>query len=143
MRSSPQVKASLAVKKARMRKSSVRRRPHGTGQPGATANYLAADCLDIMYATKEKCRGMARPTKMHWYKLKRLGHYLVGSGRTVMNYKWQGHVSKVKGYTDAEWAGCRVTRKSTSGGALMIREHFIKGWPQTQNHVTMRCAEAR
>ena len=36
----------------------------------ARANYLAADRPDLMYAVKELCRGMAKPTKMHWHKLK-------------------------------------------------------------------------
>ena len=30
----------------------------------ARANYLAADRPDIMYAVKELCRGMAKPTKI-------------------------------------------------------------------------------
>ena len=50
----------------------------------ARANYLSADRPDIMYAVKELCRGMAKPPKGHWLKLKRLGRYLIESGRTVM-----------------------------------------------------------
>ena len=82
----------------------------------ARANYLAVDRPDIMYAVKELCRGMAKPTKGHWLKLKRLGRYLIENGRTVMRYDWQGHEHEVTGYSDSDWAGCRVTRKSTSGG---------------------------
>ena len=85
---------------------------------------------------------MARPTKIHWHKLRRLGRYLVDSGRTVFRYDWQGHESEVAGCTNSDWARCRVTGKSTSGGALMIGTHFIKGWSRTQNHVTMSSAEA-
>ena len=81
----------------------------------ARANYLAADRPDVMYSVKEICRGMANPTRAHWHKLKRLGRYLVGSGRTVMKYDWQGHESEVTGYSDSDWAGCRVTGKSSSG----------------------------
>ena len=33
-------------------------------------------------------------------------------------------------------------RKSTSGGVVMIGDHFIKGWPRTQSHVTTSSAEA-
>ena len=44
----------------------------------ARANYLAADRPDLKYATKELCRGMARPTRAHWHRLKRFGRYLVG-----------------------------------------------------------------
>ena len=35
----------------------------------ARAIYLAADRPDIMYAVKELCRGMAKPTRAHWHKL--------------------------------------------------------------------------
>ena len=52
------------------------------------------------------------------------------------------HEHEITGYSDSDWAGCRVTGKSTSGGALMIGGHFIKGWARTQNHVTLSSAEA-
>ena len=45
-------------------------------------------------------------------------------------------------YSDSDWAGCRQTGKSTSGGVIMIGDHFIKGWSRTQNHVTTGSAEA-
>ena len=53
----------------------------------ARANYLAADRPDIMYTVKELCRGMARPTRAHWHKLKRLGRYLAENRRTVTSYE--------------------------------------------------------
>ena len=108
----------------------------------ARANYLASDRPDIMYAVKELCRGMAKPTTVMWHRLKRLGRYLVGIGRAALKFEWQGHESEVTGYSDSDWAGYRVTGRSTSGGALMIGSHFIKGWSRTQNHVTMSSAEA-
>ena len=85
---------------------------------------------------------MAKPTRLHWHKLKRLGRYLVDNSRTAMKYDWQGHEPEITGYSDSDWAGCRATGKSTSGGALMIGSHFIKGWARTQNHVTLSSAEA-
>ena len=45
-------------------------------------------------------------------------------------------------YVDSDWAGCRKTRKSTSGGAIMGGGHFIKGWSRTQNHIPLSSAEA-
>ena len=33
----------------------------------ARANYLAADRPYIMYAMKELCRGMAKPTRLRWH----------------------------------------------------------------------------
>ena len=55
----------------------------------ARANYLAADRPDLMYAVKERCRGMAKPTRLHWPNLKRLGRYLLESWRTILRYDWQ------------------------------------------------------
>lgn len=49
----------------------------------ARTDDLAADRRDIMYAVKKLCRGMGKPTTVMWHRLKRLGKYLVGSGRTV------------------------------------------------------------
>ena len=48
----------------------------------------------------------------------------------------------VEGYTDSDWAGCKTTGKSTSGGVEMIGEHFIKGWSKTQSCVTLSSGEA-
>ena len=95
-----------------------------------------------MYSVKEICRSMATPTVGALKKIKRLGRYLVGNGRLTTQYAWQGDETEVTGYSDSDWAGCRVTGKSTSGGAIMIGSHFIKGWSRTQNHVTLSSAEA-
>merc|ERR1711965_1178760 len=90
----------------------------------ARANYLAADRTDFMYAVKEICRGMANPGEREWAKLKRLARYLSGCGRLVTKYAWQGVEEKIMAYSDSDWAGCRQTRKSPSGGVIMICDHF-------------------
>ena len=108
----------------------------------ARANYLGQDRPDIQFAVKEICRGMLNPSKADLRKLRRLGRYLVGTPRVSATFKFQRRCREVWGYSDSDWAGCRVTGKSTSGGVIMIGSHFIKGWPQTQNHVTLSSAEA-
>ena len=55
------------------------------------------------------------------------------------NQKLQG---KVGGYSDSDWAGCRRTAKSTSGGALMYGRHPIKTLSITQKSVALSLAEA-
>jgi hypothetical protein len=85
----------------------------------ARGNYLAADRADIQYAVKEICRGMAAPKRLHHKKLKRLVRYLVGRPRIVSKFNWQAEEGEVAGYTDSDWAGCKETAKSTSGGAMM------------------------
>ena len=66
----------------------------------------------------------------------------MGNARLSAQYAWQGEESVVTGYSDSCWAGCRVTGKSASGGAIMVGPHVIKGWFRTQNHVTLSPAEA-
>ena len=108
----------------------------------ARANYMGADRADVQYAVKEICRGMANPTKGDWRKLKRLGRYLVGKPRVVLQYKSQGRQSIAWGFSDSDWAGCKRTAKSTSGGALMIGDHLIKSWSSTQKNITLSSGEA-
>jgi hypothetical protein len=95
-----------------------------------------------MYATKEICRHMANPTVGAMKKIKRLGRYLKGRPRLVTKYEWQRRMDVIDGYCDSDWAGCRVTGKSTSGGLIMVGSHFIKGWSRTQGSITLSSAEA-
>ena len=108
----------------------------------ARASDLAGDRTDLMYAVKEICRSMANPTVGAWKEIKRLGRYLQGSARIAVKYPWQGEEQEIIGYRDSDWAGCRKTGKSTSGGALMVGSHLIKAWSRTQNHITLSSAEA-
>ena len=111
-------------------------------QLAARANYLAADRADVQYAVKQLCRGMARPTQGHKKKLRRLATYLAGVPRVVVSYPWQEYEEEIWGYSDSDWAGCKKTAKSTSGGVLMRGQHFIKSWSTTQKAISWSSAEA-
>ena len=39
---------------------------------------------------------------------------------------------RVDVFSDSDWAGCRRTRRSAAGGALMIGGHLIKHWSSTR-----------
>ena len=45
-------------------------------------------------------------------------------------------------YTDTDWAGCSRSRKSTSGGCLMLGQHPIKAWSATQASIALSSGEA-
>jgi len=108
----------------------------------AKANYLAADRADIQYATKECAKGMSAPTEGHWLKIKKLVRYLIGKPRVVVHYSWQAPCNKMTVYSDANWAGDKQTRKSTSGGCIMIDKHWIKSWSKSQSTVALSSAES-
>ncbi len=107
----------------------------------ARANYLSADRIDCQFAAKEVCRWMAAPTEQSWAALKRLCRYLVGLPRMVYVYRWQ-KVQSVEVFTDTDWAGCPRTRKSTSGGCVLLGSHTIKSWSSTQTSVALSSGEA-
>ena len=45
-------------------------------------------------------------------------------------------------FSDSNWAGCRRTARSTSGGVMMRGTHYLKSWSSTQKNVTLSSAEA-
>jgi len=107
----------------------------------ARCNYVSADRPDAQYSCKETCRWMSAPTTASWSSLKRLTRYFLGAPRLVYRYPRQ-KISHLDTYTDTDWAGCARTRKSTSGGLVMLGQHCIKHWSSTQTSVTLSSAEA-
>ena len=73
--------------------------------------------------------------------MRRLGRYLEGHHRVVYEYPWQ-EAESVEVYSDTDWAGCVKTRKSTSGGCLLLGKHLIKSWSSTQGLVSLSSGEA-
>ncbi len=108
----------------------------------ARANYLAIDRPDIQYATKEICRAMSAPTSKDWDKLKRLARYLIGKPRLVQQFEYQPEQFEAVVHTDANWAGCRRTRRSTSAGCITIGRHCLKTWSKTQSTIATSSAES-
>ena len=107
----------------------------------ARGNYLSADRIDVMFAAKEVCRAMSKPTDTSWKALKRLARFLNGRPRMVYDYPFQ-QADKIDVYTDTDWAGCARTRKSTSGGCIMLGKHTIKHWSSTQPTISLSSGEA-
>ena len=107
----------------------------------ARANYLAQDRPDLQFAAKEVCRFMSAPTETSEGALKRLGRYLLGHMRMIYRYDFQ-RAEGIEVYSDTDWSGCPRTRRSTSGGCIMIGTHCIRTWSSTQASVTLSSGEA-
>ena len=85
---------------------------------------------------------MSAPRNKDWEALKRAGRYLKGVPRLVHSFYWQDAPSHIGVYCDSDWAGCRESRKSTSGAALMHGSHLIKAYSKTQANIALSSAEA-
>ena len=108
----------------------------------ARANYLAQDRGDIAYATKELSRKMSSPTDVDMKRMVRLGRYLKWRPRVTMWFKKQPREMILKAYSDTDWAGCKRTRRSTTGGYLARGTHVLKTWCRTQAIVALSSGEA-
>ena len=106
----------------------------------ARANYLSADRPDCQYAAKEICRWMSSPTELAMTALKRFGRYLIGKPRLVFRPFQEARA--IACYSDTDWAGCPRTRKSTSGGVILLGEHILKTYSSTQPTISLSSGEA-
>ena len=108
----------------------------------AKLNYASLDNPRIVYASKEICRKMANPMKGDEVKLKRVLRFLKGMPVSRYVYAWQEPPKRLDGHADSDWAGCRKTRRSTSGGAIMHGMHLVAHWSRTQVGVALSSCEA-
>ena len=85
----------------------------------ARCNDLAQAKPDIAFSAKELCRDFSVPTLKSLEKLKRLMRDLKLHPRLVYRFPWQSPTdSSLIVNVDTDFAGCRVTRRSTRGGSL-------------------------
>ena len=55
---------------------------------------------------------------------------------------WQSRPQTLRIYSDADWAGCKATRRSTTGSCVTLGKHSIKGWSKTQSLVALSSGES-
>ena len=108
----------------------------------AKLNYVSLDHPQIAFAAKEASRTMANPKKGDERKIKRLLRYLRGHPVATYQYKWQNLPENMTGFSDSDWAGCRRSRRSTSGGLILHGAHLISHWSRTQPGVALSSGEA-
>ena len=57
-------------------------------------------------------------------------------------FGWQEEVGHVQVFADSDWGGDRRSRKSTSGGAILLGRHCVRTWSSTQSAIALSSAEA-
>jgi hypothetical protein len=102
--------------------------------------YLAISTRpDISYAVGELARFMAAPTSVHWQAAKGLLRYLAGTAAFGLVF---GGGEGLVGYTDADYAGCPDTRRSTGGYLFMMGGAAISWSAKRQPTVSLSTVEA-
>ena len=59
----------------------------------------------------------------------------------VFKFDYQS-ADHIDAHADMDWAGCPRSRRSTSGGCIMVGTHLLKCWSSTQAGVAMSPGEA-
>ena len=104
--------------------------------------YLAQDRGDLAETAKLRAQSMERPTPWDFQELKRLGRYLAGKPRFTTRFRAQPLPKWVTSYVDSNFAGCPITRKSTSGMAIFLGRHLLRGSSNLQSLIALSVGEA-
>ncbi|GKA03883.1 uncharacterized mitochondrial protein-like protein, partial [Tanacetum coccineum] len=91
--------------------------------------YLTSSRPDIVHATCLCTWYQAKPTEKHLKEVKRIFRYLRG---TILN------CFELTGFSDADYAGCKDTFKSTFGGAQFLGEKLVS-WSSKKQELYVAC----
>jgi hypothetical protein len=96
--------------------------------------------LDIAYVVQQVCLHMHDPRESHLTAMKCILRYL----RDTPDYGLLRHSrsTDLAVYTDADWAGCPNTRRSTSGYAVFLGDNLVSWSAKRQTVVSRSSAEA-
>ena len=103
--------------------------------------YLTASRPDISFSLGLCVRFQSNPKESHLTALKRILRYLKGTNDLSLFYP-KSDVYDLKGYSDADYAGDLVNRKSTSGMVQFLGSCLVSWCSKKQNTVALSTAEA-
>jgi hypothetical protein len=103
--------------------------------------YLCASRPDIMLSVCMCVWFQADPKEVHLRAVKRIMRYLVYTLKFDLWYP-KGSTFDLIEYSDADWAGCKIDRKSTSGTCQFLGRSLVSWASKKQNSVALSTAEA-
>ncbi|KAJ9560705.1 LOW QUALITY PROTEIN: hypothetical protein OSB04_005865 [Centaurea solstitialis] len=103
--------------------------------------YLTASRPDIMFAVCVCARFQVRPKDSHLQAVKRIFRYLKGQPRLGLWYPYESPF-ELLAYTDSDYGGASLDRKSTSGGCQFLGARLVSWQCKKQTTVSTSTAEA-
>jgi hypothetical protein len=103
--------------------------------------YLTLTRPDISFAVQQVCLFMHAPTTTHFQLVKRILRYLKGTSHYGLQL-YQSSSTDLSSYSDADWAGCPDTRRSTSGFCVFLGDNLVSWSSKRQATVSRSSAEA-
>ena len=110
----------------------------------AVVNYLSLDRPDLQFAASVLGRSMARPTERAQLRLKKVARYLLAHRvvEHVYSFGTADDARELVAWSDSDWAGDWVHRRSTTGGLLELAGGVVKSWSNRQGSVALSSGEA-
>jgi hypothetical protein len=102
--------------------------------------YLCASRPDIMLSVCMCVRFQVNPKECHLMAVKRVLRYLVHTPNLTLWYP-KGSKFDLLGYSDFDYAGCKVDQKSTSGTCQFLGRSLVSWSSKKQNCVALFIVE--
>ncbi|GJT07378.1 ribonuclease H-like domain-containing protein [Tanacetum coccineum] len=103
--------------------------------------YLTFTRPDLSYAVQQLCLYMHDPREPHLNAMKRVLRYLRGTTDLGLQL-FRSTTSQLIAYSDADWAGCPATRRSTSGYCVFLGDNLLTWSSKRQDTLSRSSAEA-
>jgi hypothetical protein len=103
--------------------------------------YICASRPDIMLLVCMCARFQANPKEVHLRDVKRIMRYLVYTPKFGLCYP-KGSTFDLIGYSDADYAGCKIDRKSASWTCQFLGRSLVSWASKKQNSVALSTTEA-
>lgn len=103
--------------------------------------YLTITRPDIQFAVNFVCQRMHAPTIADFGLLKRILRYIKGTIDMGLHIRKDNNLS-LSAYCDSDYAGCRETRRSTSGICIFLGPNLISWSAKRQQTVSKSSTEA-
>ncbi|GJS45716.1 ribonuclease H-like domain-containing protein [Tanacetum coccineum] len=103
--------------------------------------YLTFTRPDLSYAVQQLCLYMHDPREPHLNAMKRVLRYLRGTTDLGLQL-FRSTTSQLIAYSDADWAGCPATRRSTSGYCVFLGDNLLTWSSKRQDTLSRSSVEA-
>jgi hypothetical protein len=108
----------------------------------ARINYMAQDRPDLSVAARILSQNMSQPRAGVLSVIKRVIRYLRKYPRGILEIRGDMGMEHIHIWTDSDWAGDHVSRRSCSGGSLQLGDTTVQHWSKLQSNIALSSGEA-